>query len=163
MKNRLGTYIYASIICFVVITIIVANIRGNKQDEVYKQEIAQYESGLQLLAESKPQEAEVVFGELYKEHPERYNVTHFLGLAYGMENKFKEAENYYQKALKMRPFLQVNPVFMMQYGQILFANKQYKGAKLVLEKCKALPDSTAYHKDIDQLLLSISAMGNGGK
>jgi tetratricopeptide (TPR) repeat protein len=160
MSEKMRRLCFLSIFALIALCVSYGILKGKNQDQVYKNQYKQYIYAQYLLGEQKVDEALPVLKKLYKQHPERYNIMRDLGLAYALTGDFSKASFYYDKALKQRPFLQVDSIFMVQFGEISYFNGEYLKAKVVLEKAKQLDGSQKYHQRIDELLASIQSKLN---
>jgi len=155
MNEKWSTFVFYSLLVFVLISIGFVRFEGKKQDKEFQEDYVQYQQAIEWVKQNKGEQALSLLKPLAKKYPERYNIMRYTGLAYALKNDFKSASTYYQKAIDKRPFLQVDPMFTLQFGQILYFNGEYEKSKAYLEKSKQLPGSEEYHPTIDMLLTSI--------
>ncbi|MBB5324196.1 putative Zn-dependent protease [Anoxybacillus tepidamans] len=155
MSERLNRYVFFGLIVFVFAGIGYAYWKGERQDQQFKQDYIQYQQAFEWIKQSNGEQALQLLQPLLKKYPDRYNIMRYVGLAYAMKNDFRRASLYYEKAITQRPFLQEDPIFTLQFGEILYFNGEYAKAKAYLEKSKQLPGSENYHSRIDELLTLI--------
>ncbi|WP_409272390.1 tetratricopeptide repeat protein [Neobacillus sp. SCS-31] len=151
-------------VAIVVITITFVNITGNKQDKAFAESFQQYEYAISLLVKTENKNSTdietsiKILKKLSKEQPESVAITRNLGMAYAMKEDYGSAARQYKKALELKPFLSTEPIFMLQFGEMLYFSNQKQEAKLVLEKAKTLYGQEVdekYHSRVDELLGAI--------
>lgn len=155
MRQKITQYLFWSIIVFVVVGLSYTYWKGKQQDQSYNREFQQYVEALQFIQQKQGEQAIQILKQLSNKYPDRYNISRYLGLSYALAGDFKRASFYYQKAIDQRPFLQVDPIFTLQFGEILYFNGEYAKARAYLERSKQLPGTESYHSRINELLTFI--------
>jgi predicted Zn-dependent protease len=144
---------------------------GKKQDEQYATASQQYQAAIQLMntkegdVASNLSQAVHILENLKENQESSVVVAHNLGLAYAISQNYSEAAQEYKRAVELKPFLTQEPVFMLQFGEILFFNDNKQEAKVVLEKAQTLSGAEVdetYVARTNELLQSINGMDHGG-
>ncbi|AEH46341.1 Tetratricopeptide repeat-containing protein [Parageobacillus thermoglucosidasius C56-YS93] len=157
MSEKMRRLCFLSTFVLIVLCVSYGIFKGKNQDQIYKNRYEQYIYAQHLLQEQKANEALPILKKLYRQYPDRYNIMRDLGLAYALAGDFSKASFYYDKALEQRPFLRIDPIFMVQFGEISYFNGEYAKAKVLLEEARQLAGSEKYHQRIDELLTSIQS------
>lgn len=155
MYGKWDRYVFLSLLVFILSGISYAHWKGQQQDEQFLKDYNEYQQAIQLMQQRQVEQALPILQSLSSKYPDRYNIMRTLGLAYAMKNDFHKAAFYYEKAIRKRPFLQQDPIFTLQFGEILYYKGEYAKAKAYLEQSKKLPGSEMYHARIDELLVQI--------
>ncbi|MCE5300241.1 MAG: DUF2723 domain-containing protein [Spirochaetia bacterium] len=117
--------------------------------EQAKQAQQHYESGKQLLAEKRLDEAMVEFVKDTELFPELGRSYFHIGLIYSMKNQIKNAIPYYEKSLKKEP---MNAPALSNIGLCYIRLKDYKKAADYFEKSLAIdPNQERVKKDLERL------------
>jgi predicted Zn-dependent protease len=111
---------------------------GNKQDEQYQADYETYQRAQQYSQEEKFAEARKAYQALLSTHPESYVLLWRYGVSLAAEKKYEEADKYFLKAQKQRPFLVRNQRYLIQYGEVLYRLGNYTKAKKYLEEGRKL-------------------------
>jgi Tfp pilus assembly protein PilF len=157
-----GNVIFYITLLIVVIALITAGQIGKKQDQKMEQTYKIYQNAKKLIGTQKGNNAIPDLEKLTKQFPERYNVHQQLAIAYSQAGRYKEADEQFEIALKIRPALIKNPLFNAQYGENAYVLKQYDLAKAFLQEsinAGISPDLKTY---VDQLLNAIATAENTG-
>lgn len=155
MTDRIRVQVFIGIIGIILIGLLYSNIMGNKQNEEFKKDYLLYQSSLTMLQENQGVEAKKVLTTLAEKYPNQYIISRYAGLAYAMIGENQAAETYYQKAIDQRPFLQVDPMFILQFGEIAYFNENYAKAKAYLVESKRYSANKQYFQNIDGKLADI--------
>ncbi|GEN35163.1 tetratricopeptide repeat protein [Aneurinibacillus danicus] len=111
---------------------------GNKQDEKYRADYETYQRAQQQSKEGKFAEAGKAYQALLSTYPDSYVLLWRYGLSLAAEKKYEEADKYFLKAQKQRPFLVRNQRYLIQYGEVLYRLGNYTKAKKYLEEGRKL-------------------------
>ncbi|MED0676157.1 tetratricopeptide repeat protein [Aneurinibacillus thermoaerophilus] len=145
---------------FVLLTIVclsVAIVLGGKQDDKYQADFQTYQTAQQQLQEGKFAEAEKSYQTLLASYPGSYTLLWKYALALAAQQKYKEADQYFLKAQKQRPFLVQNQRYLIQYGEVLYKLGNYKKAKKYLEEGRKLNKDPQLSAMAEPLLKEIDA------
>ncbi|MDQ0244817.1 Tfp pilus assembly protein PilF [Bacillus fengqiuensis] len=156
MSEKVVNYLFYSLIVFILLGVSYAYIQGKKQNEVFKADYQEYQIALKLIDQGGNSQSISILEKQAEKYPDRYNILHKLGLSYAQAGDWGKAVHYYQRAIDQRPFLQMDPVFTMQFAEILFFNNEYVKARAYLEKSKQLPGSERFGPRIEELLTAIT-------
>jgi tetratricopeptide (TPR) repeat protein len=154
--------IFFSALGAIVISLIVANQIGNKQDLTYQENYKSYLSAVKAIQEQKGNEAAPVLEELVKKYPERYNLHKNLGLAYAQIGYGAQSIAEYDKALAIRPFLIKSAIFNAQYGEIAYQIKDYPKSKVFFEESLNAGISGELKPYVEQMLTNIDNINKAG-
>ncbi|WP_156324650.1 tetratricopeptide repeat protein [Bacillus sp. FJAT-27245] len=155
--------IFLFFVVLTLITLITVNFTGKNQDKVFEESFQKYEYAISLLEKTDKNSNEIetaikILNDLNKQQPGSVAITQNLGIAYAMKEDYSSAARQYKKALEIKPFLSTEPIFMLQFGEMLYFSNQKQEAKLVLEKAKTLYGQEVdekYHSRVDELLGTI--------
>lgn len=133
-KNR--KYILLGIITFIILGILMAKVLGNKQDEQFMYEDMLYAQASQMYQEGDYDGALSISNELLKLKPRSEAVNYLGALIAANIGEYKQASILLQKTLDINPYKVDNPVFMLQYGEVLFSAERYIDSKIVLKNIR---------------------------
>lgn len=155
VKESYVRYIVAGMIIVVMLGFGYAHIAGKKQDEQYLKTYNQFNQAVQLMAKNQFAEAKPLLEEVEEKQPNSALVKRYLGLVLANTGELKPAVVKMKTALDLNPYLVEDPIFMLQFAEILkFAGKK-KEARLVLERCKTLqppPGIPDYQQKVNALI-----------
>lgn len=158
MKGIYRKLILLGLVLFIGIGTIYTYIAGKKQDKRYVGDYQSYQMSLAQMQESKLEQPKKELMNLHHAYPDQANITWNLGLAFAMEGDMEKAALYYQKAVDQRPFIVQEPMFSLQFAQILFGVEEYEVAKKYLEHCKTLAIPEEFISSVDELLAQIETI-----
>jgi predicted Zn-dependent protease len=149
-----------AIILFIAVGMSFTYFKGKAEDRQSNEDFQKYQQALQFIQKQDGESARKILLELKKNYPENVNVNRYLGLSNALVGQLKPALLYYQKALELNPFLQLDPLYTLQYGEILYFNGEYAKSKILLEKTMQLSGSESYKERVNQLLTGINNRSN---
>lgn len=162
LKNKTRKYILLGIIAFIFVGIIAANILANKQDATFETEEFIYQQAVQQYQSGNYAEAQKLIADLVVEKADSEQVNYLAGLIAASVGEYPSAAVYMQKALDINPHNVEAPMFMLQFGEVLFSAKRFDDAKIVLERCKEwnwMPeDYPQYQEQVQEMLTEIENM-----
>ncbi|ALF08820.1 tetratricopeptide repeat protein [Parageobacillus thermoglucosidasius] len=148
-------YIVIGMIIVIILSFWYAHIAGKKQDEQYLKSYNQFNQAVQLMTKNQFAEAKPLLKEVEEKHPNSALVKRYLGLTLANAGELKPAITKMKTALNLNPYLVEDPIFMLQFAEILVFAGEKKEARLVLERCKTLPppaDMPDYQQKVDALV-----------
>jgi predicted Zn-dependent protease len=155
VKESHVRYIVIGMIIVIMLGFGYTHVAGKKQDEQYLKSYNQFNQAVQLITKNQFLEAKPLLIEIEKKYPNSALVKHYLGLALANTGELKPAITKMKAALDLNPYLAENPIFMLQFAEILMFAGEKKEARFVLERCKTLsppaniPD---YKQKVDALI-----------
>lgn len=159
-KNR--KYILLSIVCLIIGGIIIAKFMGNSQDEQFANEDNLYAATYSLVSEGKYTEATPYISELLKSQLSSETVNYLGSVVYANNGDYKQASILMQKAMDINPHNVENPMFMLQFGEVLLFSERYEDAKTVLIRCQetgwAPEEYPTYQQRVQELLAYIETV-----
>jgi len=155
MKEIYRKLILLGLVLFIVIGAIYTYQQGKKQDVSYAADYQSYQLSLAYLQEGDNETAIAQLMELHNRYPDQANITWHLGLSYALERDMDKAIVYFQKAVDQRPFIIQEPLFTLQFAEVLFAKEEYAAAKQYLEHSKTIALPEEYKPRVDELLAQI--------
>lgn len=158
MKEIYRKLILLGLVLFIVVGTIYTYQQGKKQDERFVADYQSYQLSLARMQDQNVDEAIEQLMKLHNRYPDQANLTRNLGLAYAIKGEMEKAALYYQKAVETRPFIVRDPMFSLQFAEILYAQEEYKGAKKYLENCKAIGVPEEFISRVDELLAYIETI-----
>ncbi len=136
IKSSARKYILLGIIIFILLGLFIASILAKKQDDTFETEQLLYGQALQLYEAGDYVGAQSVIADLTKERTDSEVVNYLGGLIEAQNGNYKAAATLMQKSLDLKPYKVEDPMFMLQFGEILLHAERYEDAKKVLERCK---------------------------
>ncbi|WP_042470963.1 tetratricopeptide repeat protein [Bacillus ndiopicus] len=159
LKESTRRYILLGMVLFIVIGLISAKVMAKKQDNEFLAEDALYQQASQLYGQGSYAEASEVINELLKRKPKSEIVNYLGGLIAANNDDYTQAAILLQKTLDINPHNVEDPMFMLQFAEVLFFTERYEDAKIVLEKCREwgwAPESyPTYQERVTELLTQI--------
>ncbi|WP_107947489.1 tetratricopeptide repeat protein [Lysinibacillus parviboronicapiens] len=134
--DKVRTYIFASLVAFVVIGLIVANVMASKQDDNFAMNEALYNQAVQLQTDGNYEGAWEVISEVLKAEPNSEIANYLAAVIAANKGEVKQATIYMQKTMDINPHKVEDPLFMIQLGEIFVAAERYEDAKIVLLRCQ---------------------------
>lgn len=155
-------YILLGIVLFIILGVIVSKVLANDQDKQFVLADALYQQAFQLAGEGNYEEASLYINELLKLQPDSEAVNYLGGLTAANTDKLEEAVVLFQKTLDLNPYRVEDPMFMLQFGEILLKVERYSDAKIVLTNCQesgwAPEEFPTYQEQVTKLLNTIENM-----
>lgn len=152
-------YILLGVVIFIVLGLIASKSLATKQDENFHEEDMIYQQVNQLYQEEKFNEAYLYLDEMLKRQPQSEVANYLGGLVSASMGEYHKATILFQKALDINPYKAEDPMFMLQFGEVLFLAESYSNSKVVLEKCREwgwVPEQyPTYQERITELLTQI--------
>lgn len=157
--ERTRKYILLSLIAFIVLGLIVANVLADKQNDQFLTNETLFNQAIQLQSTEDMEGAQSAIDEVLKKQPNSEAANYFAGLiAYRLGN-VQQAANYMQKTLDINPHKVEDPRFMIQLGEVFIGAERYEDAKIVLLKCQesqwTLEDMPDYQETVVTMLAHI--------
>lgn len=152
-------YILLGLVGVIVIGIITANIVAKKQDDEFLLQDALYQQAKQAYNEQNFEQAVQLTTELLKMKPKAESVNYLGGLSAANIGNYEQAAILLQKTLDINPHKVEDPMFMLQFGEVLFSAERLKDAKVVLLRCQewawAPEEYPTYQERVAELLAEI--------
>lgn len=155
-------YILLGVVIFIVLGLITSKVLASKQDEKFLKEDKIYQQVGQLYSEEQYEEAYLYVNEMLKRQPKSEIANYLGGLVSAKIGEYQQASILFRKTLDLNPYKAEDPMFMLQFGEILFYAESYLDSKIVLEKCQEwgwVPKQyPTYQEHITELLTQIENM-----
>ena len=155
-------YILLGIVIFIILGLISSKVLASKQDDKFLEKDMLYQQVSQLYNEEKYDEASLYIDEMLKRQPNSEIANYLGGLVTASIGEYHQATILLQKTLDINPYKAEDPMFMLQFGEILFFAERYSDSKVVLEKCREwgwVPEQyPTYQERITELLTQIENM-----
>lgn len=152
-------YILVGFVAFIFIGVIAANVMAKSQDDEFLMEDMLYQQAVQFYTDGNYDEASEMVNELLKKQPNSEVVNHLGGAIAATKLDYVQAAIFYQKTLDINPHKVEDPMFMIQFGEVLASAERPEDAKVVLEKCReqgwAPEDYPDYQTRVTELLTQI--------
>lgn len=154
--------ILLSTVIFIVLGLIASNVIASKQDEKFLQKDMIYQQVSQLYNDGKYDEASLYIDEMLEGQPNSEVANYLGGLVTASIGEHHQATILLQRTLDINPYKAEDPMFMLQFGEILYFAERYSDSKIVLEKCREwgwVPEQYPTYQDrITELLTQIENM-----
>lgn len=155
-------YILLGVVIFIVLGLIASKVLASKQDEKFLEDDLIYQQVGQLYNEKKYDEASLYVNQMLERQPKSEVANYLGGLVSANNGEYQQASILLQKTLDLNPYKAEDPMFMLQFGEILFYSERYNDSKIVLEKCREwgwIPEQYPnYQERITELLTQIENM-----
>ncbi|WP_394188568.1 tetratricopeptide repeat protein [Paenisporosarcina quisquiliarum] len=129
---------------FILIGLFTANIMGKRQDEAFINDHHTYNQAVQKLEEGEFEEALKTTKVLEVSQSSSEAVNYIIGLSAANSGQYNTALLHMQRLLEINPHRVEDPIFMIQYAEILLTLGNQVAAEKVLNKCLELPKPTNY-------------------
>lgn len=161
LKESTRKYILISIVLLIVIGLVSAKVMGKKQDEQFAMDDALFQQVQTLYEEGNFEQAKPYTDELLKRQPDAELVNYIGGLVAANVGESEQAAILLQKTLDINPYKVEDPMFMLQFGQVLVSAERYADAQTVLVRCRdmgwAPEELLTYQESVAQLLAQVEA------
>lgn len=162
INNSIRKYILLGITVILLIGIVIASVLAKKQNEEFEKENFIYQQALEMYQSENYEGAKMLISDLVMEHDDSEIVNYLAGLIDASNNDFTSAAVYMQKSLDINPYKVEEPMFMLQFGEILFRAERFEDAKLVLDRCNesnwSPEDYPEYQSQVQDMLKQIENM-----
>lgn len=162
LKESTRKYILLGVIAFIVIGLVSAKVLAKKQDTQFATEDLLYQQASQLYSEGNYSEASIFINDLLLAQPKSEPVNYLGGLIAANNGDYTQSAILLQKTMDINPHKIEDPMFMLQFGEVLFSAERYEDAKLVLVRCQewawAPEQYPTYQERVKELLKSIETM-----
>ena len=154
-------YILVGLILLIVAGIITSKVLAKKQDEEFLINDQLYQQVVQLYSNEAYDEAKVYSSELLERVPKSEIANYLGGLIAAANNDVKQAAILLQKTLDINPHKVEDPIFMLQFGEVLVSAERKEDARIVLERCRdmgwAPEEYPEYQQRVNELITQITA------
>lgn len=155
-------YILLGIVILIAVGFISAKVLASKQDEEFATEDLLYQQASQLYQDGNNTDASTIINELLLKQPQSEAANYLGGLIVANNGDYNQGVILLQKTLDLNPHKVEDPMFMLQFAEVLFFAEKYEEAKIVLEKCREwgwAPESyPTYQESVTELLNQIENM-----
>ncbi|KYG90270.1 hypothetical protein A0U40_08510 [[Bacillus] sp. KCTC 13219] len=155
-------YILLGIVVLILGGLSVANVLASKQNTKFETEDFIYQQALQMYRSESYTEAKLLISDLLLEHADSEMINYLAGLIDASNGEYTSAAIYMQKALDINPHKVEEPMFMLQFGEVLFLSERFDDAKIVLNRCKESDwqpdDYPDYQAQVQDMLTQIENM-----
>ncbi|MFC4410003.1 hypothetical protein ACFOZY_06065 [Chungangia koreensis] len=117
---------------------------SNNQDHKFIELQMRYNEGLEYFNNKEYENAYNSLNQIVDEFPDSEPVNYLYAISAVNTFHFKESLIYMERALDINPYNVENPVFMIQYAEILINADKIEEAKLVIEHSKNLEQPTNF-------------------
>ncbi|WP_313801748.1 tetratricopeptide repeat protein [Cytobacillus sp.] len=155
MKEIYRKLILLGLVLLIGIGVFYTYNAGKTQDKGYVEDYQSYQMSLAQMKENQLEESKKELMKLHQTYPDQANITWNLGLAFALDGDLENASLYYQKAVDQRPFIVQEPMFSLQFAELLFAKEEFGLAKQYLEHCKTIAIPEEFVSRVDELLAYI--------
>lgn len=155
-------YILLGVVLVIVIGIISAKLMTKKQDELFLMQDTLYQQASQAYNEQNFEQANQLIAELLIIQPKSEIANYLGGLSAANIGNYEKATILLQKTLDINPHKVEDPMFMLQFAEILFSAEKYSEAKVVLLRCQAwawMPEEfPTFQNRVSELLRQIETI-----
>ncbi|MBD8037765.1 hypothetical protein H9635_13520 [Solibacillus sp. A46] len=164
MRFRESTrkYILIGFVAFIIVGFITAKVLASKQDKEFLVDDTLYQQASQLYNDGNYPAAGELINDLLLRQPNSETVNYLGGLINANNANYNQSAILLQKTLDINPHKVEDPMFMLQFGEVLFFADRFEDSKIVLEKCREwgwVPESYPNYQDrVTELLNQIENM-----
>jgi predicted Zn-dependent protease len=133
LVKRNSRYIILGMLILCLVVLETTYYLGKEFNQEKQTDFENYTYAIQLIQAKQSDRAIVILKTLDEKYPENIYIYKYLGLAYTQEGDAKTGLTYFQEMLTLNPIVELDPSFMLQYGEVLYYNEKYKEAEVVLE------------------------------
>ncbi|MEK4128660.1 hypothetical protein NYE67_03215 [Solibacillus sp. FSL W8-0474] len=155
-------YILLGIIILIAVGFLSAKVLASKQDKDFAAEDMIFQQANQLYQEGNNDDAILLINELLLKKPNTEAINYLGGIISANKGDFQQAVILLQKTLDLNPHKVEDPMFMLQFAEVLYFSGKYNEAKIVLEKCREsgwVPESyPTYQERVTEILNQIETM-----
>ncbi|WCN38103.1 tetratricopeptide repeat protein [Aneurinibacillus uraniidurans] len=155
-EKKRNIVVYA-MVGLAIAAIAVSSIAGSEQDAAYKQGAQQFQSAIQKMNQKDYSGAEKDLQNVITQYPDSFVVQWQYGASLAGQKKYQEANEWYVKARKQRPFLVQNQKYALQYGELLIHLQDYKKAERYLQEVQKLNKDPQLSAQATVLLQEVAA------
>lgn len=135
-KESTRKYILLGLVILILVGIVSAKLLASKQDEEFTYDDMLYQQAAQLFQEDNNEDASFYINELLLKQPDSEMANYLGGLIASGNGEYDQAVILLQKSLDLNPHKVEDPMFMIQFAEVLFFAGKYAESKIVLEKCR---------------------------
>ncbi|MEH7344993.1 tetratricopeptide repeat protein [Bacillus sp. JJ1532] len=158
MKEIYRKLMLLGLVIFIGIGVFYTYKEGKKQDRGFVEDSQSYQHSLAQMQEEDYKGAKEQLINLHNKYPDQAIITRNLGLVYAIEGEMDKAALYYKKAVDQRPFIIQDPMFTLQFAEILLSLEENDAAKEYLEYSKKLGIPEEFKGHVEELLAYIETM-----
>lgn len=138
MRFRESTrkYILIGFVAFIIVGFITAKVLASKQDKEFLVDDTLYQQASQLYNDGNYPAAGELINDLLLRQPNSESVNYLGGLINANNANYNQSAILLQKTLDINPHKVEDPMFMLQFGEVLFFADRFEDSKIVLEKCR---------------------------
>lgn len=154
IKESNRKYIFTVVVFFILASFFIANIMGKTQDKSFSVSKKMFDEMVTQLQQGHYESALEKVSDLEDGNSDSEVVNYIIGLATANASQSDRAASYFQKTLDINPYKVEDPMFMLQYAEVLVQAKMLEEASIVLERCTMFvaPESfPQYHDRIIEL------------
>lgn len=152
--------VFFLILVMITVSLIIVNNVSNKQDKAFSEDNAQYRHALQLLSEGKADEAAQFLTSLVEEYPDNPELVWKYATLLSQKKDYEKAQTLFHKAQDKNLFLIRDPLFLAQYGEVLYRNGDYQKAKVYLQETLNQYPNEELSKLVNSMLTEIQKLEN---
>ena len=160
-KESTRKYLLVGIVIFIIIGLVSAKVLAKKQDNEFVSNEALYEQAVQLYSTGNTADAGSLIDELLKKQPNAEIVNYLGGMVAAGNEDYGQAAVLLQKVLDINPYKVEDPMFMLQFAEVLVHVERFDDATVILERCReaewAPEDFPTYQERVTQLLADIES------
>ena len=160
-KESTRKYLLVGIVIFIIIGLVSAKVLAKKQDNEFVANEALYEQAVQLYSTGNTADAGSLIDELLKKQPESEIVNYLGGMVAAGNEDYGQAAVLLQKVLDINPYKVEDPMFMLQFAEVLVHVERFDDAAVILERCReaewAPEEFPTYQERVTQLLADIES------
>lgn len=159
-SGRTRNIIFIIFLAFTIFLTIIACSAAASQDKLFVADYNQYIKANQLLNQGKYAEAEPILADLAIKQKDTYQVLWLYGLCLAGNGRLAEGMDYMQKARELRPALLMNPIYLVQYGDMLYRMGDYSEAERYIKESTKYKQNSENTKRAKELLQQIKSTRN---
>ncbi|MBK3497131.1 hypothetical protein JFL43_20305 [Viridibacillus sp. YIM B01967] len=152
-------YALYGFVTFILIGLMVSSFIGRKQDKEFSVQQQNYTDMINFYNSQDYEKAFAISQKLKQKQNGSAQVHQYSALIASKQGKVGSAIVDMQTTLDINPYMVEDPMFMLQYAEILIFGQKFQEAKIMLDQCATLPIPVEYptYKEYVQKLQDIIA------
>ena len=148
LRNR----IYLCVVSIVVILLFINMIQASNQNQQYLTQYGLFQQVIQSCSQGDYNTTIELYQQLPPGYSDNFQALMTAAYAYAATNNETKARELLDQALENYPELQNDTQYLALYGNVLFLQKDYKNARIYLERCLEQSPDDATKKQIRDLM-----------
>ncbi|MGE5418095.1 MAG: hypothetical protein ACM3UZ_15255 [Acidobacteriota bacterium] len=152
ITGKTRNLIYYIVLVTGFLGLMLAGFQTSLQNSYIDADYQAFAQAKQMLQSNQPDQAQAMLQPLLNKYKNSFEIAFLYAVALDGQKKYKESLKYLDKARQIRPVLQVNQRYLIQYGQILESLGRISEAKVYFQAAVNLNNNPQDTKSARKLL-----------